>query len=209
MPIEATDDYYAILGVAPNADAAQLRRAWRQRAVRWHPDRAGPSATFIFQKILSAYAVLANPTSRADYDRRRGLGARTALAHPSENRPVGRRAPGVLLQRLSGPLSGLLACGTARRAEPDLIELQLSREEASRGGMVSISMKVAVQCPGCVGDRTASCARCGMKRTVKELYTAWLAIPPEVRHGALLIPSAALPGMLRPVSFRVRLGEPA
>ena len=55
------------------------------------------------------------------------------------------------------------------------------------------------------GDRTGPCAKCGMKRTRDDLYAAWLAVPPDAFDGELLIPSAMLPGMVQPVSFRVRI----
>ncbi len=194
------DDYYALLGIDAEAGLAELRRAWRRLALRWHPDRAGPGAKETFQKILAAYVVLSDPGARAAYDRRRG--ARSAPpASP------GRSAPAVLLQRLSGPLSALLACGVARHAEEDVIELFLSAQEASEGGMITISMRVPVRCPACAADAAGSCARCGTARTVDELFSAWLAVRPGVADGAVLTPSALLPGMVRPVSFRVRLLE--
>jgi curved DNA-binding protein CbpA len=42
------DELYAILGLAPDASLDDIRRAYHQLATRWHPDRAGPDATFIF-----------------------------------------------------------------------------------------------------------------------------------------------------------------
>ena len=187
------DDYYALLGLAPTADAVELRRAWRRLAVRWHPDRAGYAATATFQKILAAYTVLSDPTKRAAYDRERWG------ANP------GRRAPSVMLRRVGGSLKALLACGIARRAEAEVIELLLNTQEASEGGMVTISMRVPVRCPACAGDAAQSCAKCGSTRTTDELFSAWLAVPPGVIDGALLRPSALLPGMIRSVSFRIRL----
>ena len=108
-----------------------------------------------------------------------------------------------MLQRLSGSLNALLACGIAQRAEGDVIDLFLNDEEISEGGMVTISMYVAIRCPGC-GTDLGSCARCGAKRIVDELFSAWLAVRPGVAEGTVLAPSALLPGMVRPVSFRVR-----
>lgn len=98
--------------------------------------------------------------------------------------PLRRRAPGVLLHRLSGSLDSLIARGIAREEGPDLYELVLDPEEGSEGGMVSIRMYVPVA-------------------GADELYTAWLAVPPEVPDGAVLRPSASLRGM-RPIAFRVR-----
>src|SRR5436190_21949726 len=168
MDTNSAGDYYALLGVAAEADSAALLRAWRQLALRWHPDRAGPGTTATFQKLLDAYTVLSDPVARAAYDRRRDAPARSSVE--------ARSAPAVMLRRLSGPLNSLLACGVARRAEDDVIELFLNAQEAGEGGMVTISMSVPIRCPACTADAGASCAGCGGMRIVEELFSAWLAI---------------------------------
>lgn len=190
------DDYYALLGVDADASSAQLRRVWRRLALQWHPDRAGSHATSTFQKISAAYAVLSDPVARAAYDERRGKPARRTV-----NVAPRRRAPGVMLSRLSGSLNALLACGIARRAGPELIELYLRSEEIAQGGMVSISMRVPVHCRNCAGE---ACGRCGGSGVTEELFSAWLAVPPGVAMGTLLAPSEMLRGMVRPVRFRVQ-----
>ena len=204
------EDCYALLGIDADASAVELRRAWRRLALRWHPDRAGPGATATFQAISAAYAVLSDPVVRAAYDRQRGTPARRSAARSGEASsaaPAGRRrqAPGVMLSRLTGSLNALLAQGVARRADGGTIELFLNAQEAEQGGMVSISMRVKVRCPECDGGEAASCVRCGARGTIDELFSAWLAVPPGVAEGALLAPSALLPGMVRPVSFRIRI----
>lgn len=228
-----SDDYYELLGVDAHADDTEIRRAYRQLAMRWHPDRAGPDTTFVFQRLSAAYAVLSDPVARAAYDRKRGLRARgpgkraaaaTSDAPPTTARrrppsgsatssagvarepepPLRPRAPGVLLRRLSSPLNVLLACGIARHAEDGVIELFLEADEAAEGGMVTISMRVPVRCPDCAEDAAGSCPRCGASRAVEDLFSAWLAVPPGVADGTILKPSVLLPGMLHPVSFRVR-----
>lgn len=124
---------------------------------------------------------------------------------PPDEHPAPRRAPGVMLGRVSGALKTLLMCGTARQAEDDVIELFLNRQEAADGGMVTISMWVPVRCTACVAESEELCTRCGNARVVDELFSAWLAVRPGVTDGAVLTPSAFLRGMLRPMSFRVRL----
>jgi molecular chaperone DnaJ len=195
--VALSDDFYELLGIEVDADRAALRRAWRRLAVRWHPDRAGPTATAMFQRMSAAYGVLSDPVARAAYDRRRGA----ASAPPA--RPQGR-APAVMLSRLSGPLNALLACGVAGRADDNLIDLFVDEEEATLGGMATISMRVPVHCPACADETKTSCTRCGGKGSVQDLFSAWLAVRPGVADGTILTPSAQLPGVLRPVSFRVQ-----
>lgn len=193
------EDYYAILGVDPDVDAGQLRRVWRQLALLWHPDRAGPSATATFQKLSIAYAVLSDPAARAEYDERRGK-----PAPPPERAAPPRPPPDDFLWRICGSLKTLFARGVAQRAEEGVVDLFLNRQEAARGGMVAISMYVPVRCLLCRG-KSASCERCGGKGAVNQIFSARLGVPPDVPDGALLDPLDRLSGMLRPVRFRIRL----
>lgn len=63
-------DYYRILGVAPAATEEEIKRAYRQLALACHPDRnpRDPGAGERFKEISEAYAVLADPAKRRDYD---------------------------------------------------------------------------------------------------------------------------------------------
>src|SRR3954463_6896304 len=123
------EDYYALLGVDPDVDAVQLRRIWRQLALRWHPDRAGPSATATFQKLSIAYAVLSDPVARAGNGQAHGK----AAAPPPSAAP--RRPPDDFRWRICGSFKALLARGVARRDEDGVVELFLNRQEAATGGM--------------------------------------------------------------------------
>jgi len=65
------DDLYKILGVPKTASADQIKKAYRDAAFKYHPDRnpGDKVAEENFKKINAAYAVLGDATKRADYDR--------------------------------------------------------------------------------------------------------------------------------------------
>src|SRR6185295_5064432 len=67
----AERDYYAELGVARDAAAEDIRRAFRKLAAQYHPDRhpGDKAAEAKFKKIADAYRVLDDPKAKAAYDR--------------------------------------------------------------------------------------------------------------------------------------------
>jgi curved DNA-binding protein CbpA len=58
------DDHYTILGIDVETDDAKLRRVWRRLALRWHPDRAGPAGTAMFQRIRPVRFRMRVPSAR-------------------------------------------------------------------------------------------------------------------------------------------------
>lgn len=65
-------DLYAILGVEPDAEAEDIRQAFRSLALSHHPDHSdAPDAVERFEQISSAYSVLRDPQRRSWYDEMR------------------------------------------------------------------------------------------------------------------------------------------
>lgn len=66
----AQTDYYEVLGVSRQDSEEEIRRAFRKKAMEYHPDRnREPDAEEKFKEINEAYQVLSDSTKRAQYDR--------------------------------------------------------------------------------------------------------------------------------------------
>eukprot|EP00062_Callorhinchus_milii_P007608 gi/632949590/ref/XP_007890240.1/ PREDICTED: dnaJ homolog subfamily B member 14 [Callorhinchus milii] len=67
--IKRCKDYYEILGLTKDATDDDLKKAYKQLARKFHPDKNhAPGATEAFKAIGNAYGVLSNPVKRKDYD---------------------------------------------------------------------------------------------------------------------------------------------
>lgn len=64
------EDYYDILGLSKNASTAEIKKAYRKKALEYHPDKnpGNSKAEEMFKKSAEAYEVLSNPDKRARYD---------------------------------------------------------------------------------------------------------------------------------------------
>jgi curved DNA-binding protein CbpA len=76
--MQSERDYYEVLGIAPDASAEEIRRAYHRLAFQCHPDRNRKSkeAHKKMQELNEAYAILSDPIKRREFDLPRGYGKR-------------------------------------------------------------------------------------------------------------------------------------
>ena len=182
-------DYYDVLGVAPDAGAEEIKRAYRQLARRYHPDISGDDRGAAFKEIAHAYDVLRDPSQRRDYDARvTGSGAQSwfsdeiAIDFPS----------------VSSVLDSMRdAFFTAEPAVTLSADMVLTAREAFDGITVPFDVPLRRTCSRCGGRGevwTEWCAACGGLGEVAASHPVRVLVPPRVREGATFRFSVTPPG---------------
>ena len=68
------ENYYSILGVQENSDQNLIKKAYREMAKKYHPDKnKEPNAEEKFKKVTEAYENIGDPAKRQEYDRKRNF----------------------------------------------------------------------------------------------------------------------------------------
>lgn len=170
-------DVYVVLGLAPGATLADVKRAYRRLARRYHPDinPGDETAATIFRRVAEAYEILSDPNRRRLYD----TGERARTESPSiefEGFDFTTAAEG----REAGTFSELFAdvfqpsqAPEAPRPGAELhAELPIRFQEAMRGGEFAVTVTRQERCGDCEGSgmrrrAEARCARCQGTGTVR------------------------------------------
>ncbi len=88
--MDIPQNYYKILGVSQTSNSIQIKKAYRNLALRYHPDRVSPlqkdSSEEIFKRITEAYYVLGNPERRKLYDRQHSFDSDQSSVRSSNTR---------------------------------------------------------------------------------------------------------------------------
>ncbi|CRI66700.1 Chaperone protein dnaJ (Heat shock protein J) (HSP40) [Thiocapsa sp. KS1] len=165
----AKRDYYEVLGVPRNASEADLKKAFRRLAMKYHPDRnTGDADTEAkFKEAKLAYDVLSDPKKRSAYDQfgHAGVDAGAGgFGGPGGDAGAFSDIFGDVFGDIFGGRSG------ARRTQRGVdlrYDLSLSLEDAVSGKEVKIRIPVQVDCQFCggtgakPGTKPKTCTTCG------------------------------------------------
>ncbi|MCU0430148.1 MAG: molecular chaperone DnaJ [Cytophagaceae bacterium] len=155
----AKRDYYEVLGVSRNADAEEIKKAYRKLAIKYHPDKnpGDASAEEKFKEAAEAYDVLSNPEKKQRYDQ---------YGHAGMSGSGGGYSGGNMEDIFSNfgdifgedsPFGsffgGQRGGGRGRRKGSNLrIKLKLTLEEIANGTEKKIKVKRQMSCDACKGN---------------------------------------------------------
>jgi len=168
-------DYYDVLGVSKNASEAELKKAYRRLAMKYHPDRntgdkSSSAAEQKFKETKEAYEVLSDAQKRAAYDQFGHAGVDSSMG----GGPGGFGGGSANFSDVFGDVFGDIFGGGGRgggsrvhRGSDLRYNLQLSLEDAVAGTSVKIRVPTQVTCNVCKGSgakkgtNPKSCSTCG------------------------------------------------
>lgn len=153
----AKRDYYEVLGVSKNASEADIKKAYRRLAMKYHPDRnagdTGDDAEVKFKEAKEAYEILTDAQKRATYDQ---------FGHAGVDPSMGGGFGGgnANFSDIFGDVFGDIFGGgrggpggsRVHRGADLRYNLQLSLEDAVAGTTVKIRVPTLIKCDVCAGS---------------------------------------------------------
>jgi len=190
----AKRDYYEVLGVDRNADADNIKKAYRKQALQYHPDRNpdNKDAEAKFKEAAEAYEVLSDADKKAAYDRYGHAG----VDQMSGGRPQGGMSYEDIMTHFGdifgdagsgNPFADFFGGGRAgggrtqqgQRGSNIRVKIALSLEEISTGVTKKIKVKKQTTCDTCNGsgardhNSVSTCSTCrgaGYVRQVRNTF---------------------------------------
>ncbi len=177
-------DYYDVLEIARDASEAEIKKAYRKLAVKYHPDRntEDPQAAEKFREATEAYDVLKDAEKRAQYDRfghqpeHAGFGGAGGFGRGGFggmemdlNEALRRFMQDFGMGDLFGGGGSAFDDGGRRQGRNLQVTLRLTLREAAQGATKKIKVQKQVACPSCAGSGAQAGSRplpCGTCRGV-------------------------------------------
>ncbi len=190
----AKRDYYEVLGVPKNADESAIKKAYRKKALQFHPDKNpnDKSAEEKFKEAAEAYEILSDAQKRARYDRyghagvNNGAGGRGGFGNGMTMEDIFAQFGDIFGDNSSpfesffgGNARGGRRRATGKRGSNLRIKVALSLDEIANGVNKKIKVKKQVTCKTCSGSgakdsssvkQCTTCRSSGYVRQVKNTF---------------------------------------
>ncbi len=179
-------DYYTTLGVDRDASAEQIKKAYRRRAMKVHPDVApGEDAAEQFKELNEAYEVLSDSNKRAIFDRGGDPMSQQGAGFSGFGGGFGGGFSGGfdfsnLVDAMFGAQAGRGPRSRVRQGQDALLRAQLQLHEAVFGTTKPLKVDTAVVCPKChgqggePGSEPITCPTCNGQGEVSQIQRSFL-----------------------------------
>ncbi len=172
-------DYYEVLGVAKNANADEIKKAYRQAAIKYHPDKnpGDKAAEEKFKEAAEAYDVLSNPDKRARYDQfgHAGMSGAAGGGQGFSGQGFGGFSMEDIFSQFGDVFGGHFGGGgfrssggrTVNRGSDIRVRVKLTLEEIANGVTKKLKINKTVACDKCGGTGAkdsssyTTCSTCG------------------------------------------------
>lgn len=217
-------DYYEVLGVGRDAGLNDIKKAYRQLALKYHPDKnsGDKSAEEKFKEATEAYSVLSDPDSRAKYDQ---------FGHAAFEQGGGFSGGfsgfegfedifGDIFSSFFGGATGASSRSRGQAGRDLRYDLEVSFEEAAFGASKEISVKRNLVCEECNGSgskpgtQPETCSDCGghgQVRMQQGFFTIQRSCGRCHGRGSVITNpcGACFGGGLKPTTGKIKVNIPA
>ena len=182
-------DYYEVLGVEKTASAEEIKKAYRKKAIQYHPDKnpGDKEAEEKFKEAAEAYEVLSDPQKRQRYDQfghagmngmggfsGGGMSMEDIFSHFGDIFEGAGFDLGDIGEMFMGGRGGRSRGPRVRRGSDMRVKVRLTLEEIAKGCEKKIKVRKLVQCKDCNGSgskdgSTETCPTCkGSGRVIRQ-----------------------------------------
>ena len=170
-------DYYQTLGLQKNSSDAEIKKAYRKLAMKYHPDRNpdDKSAEIKFKEAKEAYEVLSDNQKRAAYDQfgHAGVNNQAGMGEGCNPGDAFNDIFGDMFGDIFGNARGQRRQSSAQRGADLRYELDLDLEQAVFGETIKINIPSLIGCDTCRGSgakkgtQATRCLRCEGRGSVR------------------------------------------